>query len=139
MTSADNTLITTESVMDVLPGIFADPRWRELSRYRLFAIIGGARVGVVLATKKPPFANYAVNKVDFDRLLAGKSVGKIDQAFVVFARINDLGMTYVGHVEADHMHGIVQAMRPRNGPFGPFWTLSPDIAGIADSDDDEPF
>jgi hypothetical protein len=126
----------------VLAGMFTDPRFRELNRYRLFANIDGIKIGVVLATKSPRYDNFALNKTDMERLLAGKRNGKIDQAFVVMARVSDIGalLTYVDWIEAERLHDMLKGMRPRNGVFGEFWTLPPSIttAGIVDPND-EPF
>jgi hypothetical protein len=139
MNEAVTTVLTDPA--GVLPSVFTDPRWRVLSRWRLYADVDGFKFGVVLATKAPQYDSFALNKGDMDRLLAGKRSGKIDQAWVVMAKTNGLNaMTYVDHIEAERLNDMLKMMRPRSGAFGEFWTLPASIttAGIVDPND-EPF
>jgi hypothetical protein len=123
----------------ILANIFTDPRWRELSGWRMFADIDGVKVGVVLATKSPKFDCFALNWDSIDRLLVGKHSGKLDVAYVVWPRDNGRNArTYCGCVEAELLLEKLKGLRPRDGQFGQFWVLPLDFAagGILD---DEPF
>jgi hypothetical protein len=125
----------------ILRGIFSDPRFREFGRYRLFAEIEGVRFGVVLATRSPRYDNFALNKTDLERLIAGKREGKVDQAFVVMARVNTANaMAYCDSIDAEKLHEALQGLRPRTGSWGDFWVLPPNFttAGMTASDE-EPF
>ena len=124
-----------------LSEIFADTRFREFGRYRLFGEIDGRKVGVVLATRSPRFDNYALNKADFERLIAGRRDGKIDCAFVVFAKVNgNAARVYCEHIDAAEMSEKLKGVSLRNGEFGAFYVLPVNFtsAGFTNSDD-EPF
>jgi hypothetical protein len=109
----------------ILPSIFADPRWQWYGKYRAYAEIDGVKGGVVLATKKPPFASFALDKDSIDRLLAGKRSGKVDVAYVVKALASASGaMTYCDAVDAEEFYAsVVQSLYPRNSAAGLFYIL----------------
>jgi hypothetical protein len=103
----------------ILSNIFTDSRFRDLSRYRLFGNIDGVKIGVVLATRSPRYDNFALNKGDMDRLLAGKRDGKIDQAFVVMAKVNGVNaVTYCDCIEAEQLHEKLKGLRPAQSVAG---------------------
>lgn len=126
------------AVESALPGIFADQRWRMVGRYKFIGEVDGVRAAVVLATRSPGYDTYALNKGDFDRLLAGKRGGKVDAAYVVITEINALGArTYRGDMEAERLGEMLKGVPPRDGRFGAFYTLPPSILtdGVAYPDD----
>ncbi len=122
----------------ILPSVFTDDRFRHTGRNRLFGEIDGTRVGVVLATRSQRFDNFALNKGDFDRLIAGLREGKIDQAYVVQARSNGFGaMVYAAYIKAEQLAEMLNGHPPMTSQLGPFWVLPPGFkmaGGI-----DEPF
>src|SRR5262249_13865449 len=113
---------------DTIRNIFADGVFKEFHRYRLYGEVNGARIGVVLATRTPRFSTFALNKFDFDRLIAAKQDGRLDSAFVVMAAIDASGArTYCEHHAAEHFNATVVANRPlHHGQFGDFYALPSD-------------
>jgi hypothetical protein len=115
----------------VLAGMFGDKRFRQFKKFRYYGEVNGEKVGVVIANKGASYNNYALNKVDFDHLLAAKRIGKIDLAFVV-AVANG---SYVAHRDAEECGELLRELTPRSGQFGDFWTLTEhQITGV-----EEPF
>jgi hypothetical protein len=120
----------------ILSGMFNDPRFRRLSNWCWYAEIEGMKVGVVLATRNPGYATFALNKNDVDRLLAGKRSGKLDHAFLVGTSVDPLNNhVYCNFKDAASFYEQeLTKLRPRDGKYGDFWTLT-QFANIADLDD----
>jgi hypothetical protein len=124
----------------VLSQIFKDPRFRQLSgsRHLWFGEVDGMKIGVILATIRPPYTSFALNEDEMERLLAGKQAGKIDRAAVVAAR-NDItnsgGWEYLGHADAEKVREKLRGVRPRSSDYGNFWVLPSGIIEV----EDEPF
>jgi hypothetical protein len=121
---------------DVLRDIFTDSRCQQLGRWLRYGVIDGRRVGAVIATLNPGFTDYALNKAEEERLLAAKDKGKIEEAHVVFARIDGFYKpSFSGARDAEELHQKILAMglRPRPGRFGEFYTL-PSILTASDDD-----
>jgi hypothetical protein len=107
-----------------LSGMFSDPRFTRHWPRKYSAEIDGTRIGIVLATINPSFNNPALNKIEFDRLLAAKRDGKIDEAVVVFARTNgNATPTYCGDMDAEDLEALLRGFTPRSGRFGEFYVL----------------
>jgi hypothetical protein len=78
--------------------------------------VDGVKIGIVAATKTPRWADSAyfiLNKGDFDKLVAGD---RIDQAFVVTAKIDQFGtFTFVDMIKAHELAAILVNVKPRTG------------------------
>jgi len=119
----------------VVPIDFGDDRFRKFGRF-LFGEIDGVKLGAALATYSPGFGNYALNKADLDRLLAGKAAGKVDRAFVVAARKGSNGGAYEygGQFDAEEVHAKLKDERPESGKYGDFYVLPPGFATTGNVD-----
>jgi len=111
---------------DVLARIQTDSQFRQFKKFLYYGEVGGTRVGAVIANKNLQYTSYALNKGDFDRLLAAKQSGRVDLAFVV-AVANG---AYVTHHDAEEYAELLRDLTPRSGRFGEFWTLTEqDVTG----------
>ena len=118
--------------------IFIDGLLERISRYRYFGEIDGAKIGVVLATKNQRFDNWALNKPDFDRVIAGKRDGRINEAYVVAAKVNGVGIPlYCDQIEAEELLRKLANEVPRVGSFGEFYVIT--LTVWAPSCVDDPF
>ena len=106
-----------------LPTIFTNPQpWKHVDRY--VYLNSTARIAVVLATKAPNRDNHALNKAELLRVIAGKRDGKIDEAYVVAARINvDGSKTYVCAGIAGEVFARIEHRPTISGMYGEFWVL----------------
>lgn len=115
---------------NIVPMIFTDTRFHQTGRARFQINIDNTRAGVVVAWRTANFDNHALNVSDFEALLELKLAKKFDAAFVVAASRsksgygNRLVQTYVNHADAEKFQENLKGM-PFDGPFGPFWLLSP--------------
>jgi hypothetical protein len=115
---------------NVIPKIFTDTRFHQTGRARYQVKIDGARAGIAVAWRTANFDNHALNGWDYETLLDLKRANKFDAAFVVAAtRIksgygNRIVQSYVAHIDAEKLSENLKSM-PLDGPFGPFWLLSP--------------
>ena len=122
-------------INDELKSIFTDERFQQFGKFRWHAVINGVKVGVVLATRTPPYDGFALNTTDCDRLLAAKRDGRIDLAFVVKTAIDPKtgAMTFCDSFDVEQLETAVLTTLPlRIGKHGPFWVVPPNA-------DDEPF
>lgn len=111
-------------VPEFLSNMFSDPRFHLIGRNRYGGKIDGSRIGSVLATRSPPYDQFALNRGDNENLLAAKRGGKIDQAFIVAAKLNGVGPPeYCAAVEAEEFQPVLAGKPTRPGRFGDFWTL----------------
>jgi hypothetical protein len=125
--------------MTDLSKIFSDDRFRPFGQYRYYGEVDGSKIGVVLATCSPRFDNFALNKADLDRLVDGKREGRIDQAFVVQARVNGYGApAFHAVIDAEELAVALKNVPPVNGQFGPFFVVPPGFKFL-DAAGDEPF
>ena len=108
------------------------------TKWHRYGEFDGVRVGAALATNnKPQYDNVALNCDHFDRLRKGNRDGKTDEIYVVATMLNGAGQSeYRAHAEANALYERkLRHMTPRNGKFGPFWSLE-----LSDFDDeDAPF
>jgi hypothetical protein len=111
-----------------LSGMFTDRRFRRCGRYRYVGEIDGKKIGVVLATKSPSYFDYALNKPDLDRVIAGKRAGRLDEAIVVKAKIGVGIPQYHDQIDAEQQATELVNVMPRSGAYGEFFVL-PDLAG----------
>ena len=119
-----------------LSSVFSDDQFSQHGRYRYSATIDGVKIGVVLATKSQNYNNFALNKADLDRVIAGVSDGRLDAGYVVAATVNVTGsMEFVDQISADILADQLKGETPRTGKFGEFYLIPPHIAFPAD----EPF
>ena len=123
---------------NVLAGIFSDPRFTEFRRNCFRGEVNGQKIGVVLATQNPTYTNFALNDGDFTRLLEAGDAGRVDEPWVVFARVNGANRTFRSATRARELREEIQryGLEARPGRFGPFIVLP---AGLAPPDDDAPF
>jgi hypothetical protein len=114
----------------ILPNIFSDDRWQWYGKYRAYAEVNGFKGGVVLATKKPAFASFALDKASFDRLLAAKRAHRLDAAYVVKAEVSASGArTYRDSMDAEKYYdSVVWNLVSRESTAGPFYVLPLDPA-----------
>jgi hypothetical protein len=118
--------------------MFTDRRIRRISRYRHYGEIDGVKIAVVLATKNPSFDNWALNKPDFDRGISGKRDGRVDEAYVVAAKVNGVGVPkYCDQIEAEELLLKLANEEPRIGRYGEFYVIGSHV--WSPSCDDEPF
>jgi hypothetical protein len=107
-----------------LADIFADTSFTKYGPRKYLAEIDGRRIGVLLATKNSGFDTFALNKAEFDHLLAAKLAGRIDEAFVVAAKINgSTPPSYCGEIDAELLEGSLKRFTPRIGSLGDFYVL----------------
>ena len=100
----------------------------------MFGEIDGKKIGVVLATmNNPSFNTYALNVGELNRLRAGKNDGKIDEAAIIAVEVDGGARTYRGEMMLDEATLKLNAISPRNGRFGEFYSLPVGFFG------DEPF
>jgi hypothetical protein len=106
-------------------------------RYKYSKTIDGRKHGFVLATKTKGYDRFALNKKEFDELLAGKRNGRIDEARVVAAESTDNrpGLVHRGEIDAEKLETRLKDETPRSGQFGPFYVLD----NYVFSDEDAPF
>jgi hypothetical protein len=112
----------------VLAKIFSDQRFRSIGQFRLYGVVDGVKVGVVLATFSPTYSNYALNKNGYESLLAAKHAGKIDEAFVVATRTDGPnGRVFAGYADAESLGAKLSGLQARAGSLGAFWALPFDL------------
>lgn len=89
-------------------------------------INGGKKIGVVVGSKGPRFANYALGKQGYNRIIAALQKGIIDAGYVVFADgDNAVGFTFVSEYDAVELQPRLETIPTRASAFGEFWTLTP--------------
>jgi len=123
---------------DVLANIFGDSRLIEFRRNCFRGEVNGQKIGVVLATQNPTYTNFALNDGDFTRLLEAGDAGRVDEPWVVFARVNGGKRAFRSAMRAGELREQIQnyGLETRPGRFGPVIVLP---AGLAPPDDDAPF
>jgi hypothetical protein len=104
--------------------MFSDPKFHRSDAGKFLwygTTADGARVGVIIATYNDKFNSYALNKPEFDRLLAAEEAGKVDETWVVDCLVNG-PLTFVGERRASEVRAIVEHMSTRTGGLGEFWS-----------------
>jgi hypothetical protein len=137
VTKLSNTQI---AIPEFVSGMFTDycSDWRQIGRHLYYGESGDKRYGVVLATMAPERDSYALNEVEFNRVLTGKVKGTIDAAFVVAAKLSSWGKPPEFQAAADiEVMAAKLAGRPTiNSPrYGRFWGS----LNVFDIDADAPF
>jgi hypothetical protein len=91
--------------------------------------VDGQRIGVVLATFNSSFGNFALNKGEFDDLLAAKRDGRLDAAFVVATKNNGSSnpLIYCDEIDATELESRLKSISPREGAYGDFYALPDDV------------
>jgi hypothetical protein len=121
----------------LLSNIFTDKRFLQIDRWNYFIEVDGAKIGVAVATLNPGFFEYALNKAALDRVLAALRKGKIDEGYVVLARVSESHQSmFTGYRETEELHRQITEMglQPRHGSYGDFYTLPSSLT----MSDDEP-
>jgi hypothetical protein len=122
-----------------LPIMFADRQlWLPRAKHLYRGDHDGKKIGTVVATMSPKFDRYALNKLEFDRLLRNLRSGNIDMAFVVAAKLNGFGpeaYQYQGAGNAEIVAKRLEGVIPLQGRYGEFWALY--LWEIEDDDDDK--
>ena len=98
--------------------------------------IDGKKIGAVLATKNPGFDFPALNKAELDGLVCGKSEGRLDEVYVVAAKVNGEVLKYFDCIDAEALAIKLANETPRNGRLGLFYILNPAIGFPASTDDE---
>jgi hypothetical protein len=114
------------NVEALLQNMFSDGRFRRTRQWCWSAVIDGVRIGVVAATKNPPggFYTFIANQRDLESLLAAKSSGRVDHAWVVAASTNGDGtFLFVDAFDAFEVHDKLKDQPTRMGRNGPFWII----------------
>jgi len=101
-----------------LATMFSDPGWQRVGRYLYFKEIDGQKVGVVLATMSPRWDDFALNKGEYERVLNGKREGRLDQTYMVAAKIDGAKFEYVGAMEAEELLPKLKDLPVITGPTG---------------------
>jgi hypothetical protein len=116
-----------DAIRKVLSTMFTDKGFIPNGPYTWKATInGGTKFGIVVGSKGPRFANYALGKQGYDRVIAAKQKGIIDVACVVFADgDNAVGFTFVSAFDAIELQPRLEGMPLRTSDYGAFWTLTP--------------
>jgi hypothetical protein len=110
--------------------VFTDSRFHRIGSavYGWVGKIDGERIGVVVATKSQRFANstdYLLNKDDFDRLVAALNAGRLDEAWVVCAKIDQSGkLTFISAIETKFFFDTLANMPRRSGRLGDFYLVN---------------
>ncbi len=112
---------------ELIPNIFNDARFVKTSRRRRQIAVSGVRAGIVIAWRPDDYENFALNKMDGDRLLELRRDASFDAAFVVIATISNYEPVYVGHCEAEELLETLKSVRLRKGPHGEYWLLKDDF------------
>ena len=107
-----------------LSTMFSDTRFQRFGRYIYYAVIDDKKIGVVLATMAPHRDDFALNKGEFERVLNGERDGKVNQAFVVAAKLNGgRSLEYQGADRAEAVLARLGNLRTFRGVYGEFWSL----------------
>jgi hypothetical protein len=125
-------------IMTVLTGIFSDPAFSEFRRNCFRGEVAEQKIGVLLATQNPTYLNFAMNALEFTRLIKADLDRRVDEAWVVFAHVDGQKRTFKGQRNAAELREQIRSMglEPRSGRYGPFYVLP---AALAPGSDDEPF
>src|SRR5262249_1912039 len=87
---------------DLLANMFTDRRFELIDRWLYLANIDGTKIAVVIATKNTGYFEYALNRARLDRLLIALHKGKVDEGYVVLARMDaDYKPNFTGYREAE--------------------------------------
>jgi hypothetical protein len=103
--------------------MFADPRpWKQFGKYIYHNKV--EKIGVTLATRAPNHPGHAQHKGELLRMLAAKRDGKINEAYVVAARLNGSSPpTYVCADDAEVVYAKLANRPTLEGKHGSFWVL----------------
>jgi hypothetical protein len=123
-----------ESDMFDLHNLFEDHRFERFGNRKFFGEIESHKIGVVLATKDDRYGNCALNKKELDGVRRAKREGKLQEAYVVAAKKNGGGMTFLGQIDADELESKLVNVKTKSGAFGEFFVLPPEL-GFPVSDD----
>jgi hypothetical protein len=113
--------------------IFESTRFTQHGPRKYSVMTDDGLVGIVLATKNYNFDSFALNKFEFDSLLAAKRDGRLVRVVVVAARNNggNNPPTYCGEIDAEKLADQLNGIVPRNGRFGEFYVLADYFFGDA--------
>ena len=122
-------------VARVLPGMFQDPRFKQIDRYRFKALVDNIRVGIVVASMNPKFFSYALNQGDTEAVKEAKRNGKVDVGFVVLTKISNYrAFVYDDAFNIDDVDEKVAGLDLIPGRFGVFWALPASMAANYNAD-----
>jgi hypothetical protein len=121
-----------------LSKIFEDGRFKRIGSRKYLGEVDDKRIGVVLATKNAGYDTCALNETEFDGVRHAKSKGRLDETYVVAAKVNGVGVPkYLDQIDAEQLAAKLANEVPRVGRFGNFFVLNPIIGFPAATDDDE--
>ena|SRR5215472_4331155 len=123
-----------QQVTDALRDIFdAGSGFQEWRLYCVHGVRDGRNVGIVLATKNKGYNGFALNCADWEHLQSGISNGRVDAAFVVFAKVDFNSRKYIGQWTLEEARQKLSYLEPKAGRFGKFYVIP---AGLAPSEED---
>ena len=115
-----------DTIHQALSNMFADKRFSPNGHYLWKANINDKRLGVVVGTKDARFANYALGKNGYNRVINGKEKNSIDLGIVVFADVDNAGVFhFVSAYDAVELQPRLEAVLTRTSDYGAFWVLTP--------------
>jgi hypothetical protein len=113
---------------NILPKMFTNPRFYQISCTCYEALINGVRAGIVIAARPVTYDYYVLDKLDSDALWKLKCTNVFGAAFVAAADEFHSRHTYVNHVDEKIYETlrIVPPFRKR------YWLLRPDMAVVGE-------
>ena len=123
-----------DNILRALLNLYTDLRWHKLwsAEFLYFGTIDGVTVGVIVATSnRPRYEEFALNKREFERLLAALANGKITEAYAVSVIYDNGAKTCVEAAVATTLNARLSGITPRFGKLGEFWT-APSFTGGAE-------
>jgi hypothetical protein len=120
--------MTDDEIRAILMNMFSDKRFvRVPNSRRLYSgTVDGEKLGVVVATYNSSFGNFTLNCGEFKRLIDAKASGRIHHACVVKAKYDPEThqRKVVEATKASRAEEMLRDAEPRDGSYGPFWTLA---------------
>jgi hypothetical protein len=108
--------------------IYTDRRFKKITnaRWLYHATIESIVIGVVVATYSPNFGSFALNKGEFQRLLAGLDARNLGEAYAETVQFDEDSKVHVFEeiVEARWLWERLKDVPTRMGSLGEFWSLS---------------
>jgi hypothetical protein len=117
------------NVAAVLPGMFNDPRFKQIDRFRYKALVENVRTGIVIASMNPRFFTYALNQGNTSDLQEAIRSGKLDVGFVVLTQVGNYGkFIFDDAFNVEDTDKKLAGLDLIPGRYGPFWALPASMA-----------